>query len=88
MRKSTAFIIGAALVSVSFMATPAYADCAADIKKAQERLDGAQGQKNIGRFKIQMKLDRAKEDLEKGNKEKCAERVKKANKKMDKKGLH
>ena len=87
MRKSTAFIIGAALVSVSFMATPAYADCAADINKAQERLDRAKGQK-IGRFKIQMTLDRAKEALEKGNKEKCAERVKKANKKMDKKGLH
>ena len=86
MGKLTAYIIGAALVSLSFMTTPAYADCAADLKKAWERLDENMGQK--GRLRIKMDLEKAEEKLAKGKKKGCANQVKKAIKKMDTKGWH
>ena len=68
------------------MTTPAYADCAADIKKAEARLASNAGQS--GRQLILQHLIMAKEKLVKGKKKGCAKQVKKAHIKMDKRGWH
>ena len=88
MGKLTAYIIGAALVSISFMTTPASAgwkeDCAAAIQKVELRLASNAGQK--GRIHVRQFIDKAIEKLAKGKKKGCANQVKKAHAKMDKKG--
>ena len=85
MRKLTVYIIGAALVSLSFMTTPAYADCAAEIEKLEVRIS-VLGTMGSLRQNIENKIIKAKKFLEKGKKKKCLKLAKKAGNLMDSKG--
>ena len=86
MRKLTVYIIGAALVSLSFMTTQAYAkeSCAEGIKKLEDRNEILKGgmKSTIDSF-----IYEAKTALKEGKKKKCKKKVKIANKILDDKGM-
>ena len=85
MRKLTTYIIGAALVSLSFMTTPAYADCAADLERLQINVETL-GPRSGVRQKVEGWIYKARQKLKKGNEKGCAKLVKKGEKKMKKEG--
>lgn len=85
MRKILLPVAAAALILSSVAATPAQADCAADIKKLEERMMTANESKPYFQNALG-KIARAKDHLAKGKKGKCAKSVEKADKLLAKFG--
>ena len=76
------------LIGLGLATGPAYADCAADIEAAEERLasvTGREKQKSGAVPAIKNLLDKARDALSAGQVKKCKKLVQKANQKFDEK---
>jgi len=84
-RKLTAAVF-AAIFALGLAARPAYADCAADIKKLEDRLQ-AMDSRDQQTARIRGFIEKAKELNAKGKKKGCAKQAKLADQKLAEKGL-
>lgn len=83
MRTFMGAVVGAVLLAVFFAAVPAYADCAADIKELESRLDGVPENKQV-KETIRSRIHEAKTALADGKKKRCEKKVALAKKALDK----
>lgn len=85
MKKRSLAVAGGLFLLAGLAATPAYADCAEDIKELEQRLSLLQQTtRGTNKDNAERLMAEAKQALADGKKKMCAKKVKAANRQADK----